>query len=50
MGDTVLFSVMVANNGPDDATNVSVQESMPAGITVLSATGAGTFDTATGIW
>jgi uncharacterized repeat protein (TIGR01451 family) len=50
VGDTVLFSVMVANNGPDDATNVSVQESMPAGITVLSATGAGTFDTATGIW
>lgn len=42
-GDTVDFDLVVTNNGPSDAVNVSVSDVLPAGFVVESiATGAGT--------
>ncbi|MEP5748879.1 MAG: Ig-like domain-containing protein, partial [Nonlabens ulvanivorans] len=32
-GDTVAFAITVTNNGPDDATNVSLVDAIPAGLT-----------------
>ena len=52
VGDTVSFLITVNNNGPDQATNVSLADTLPAGITYVSDTpSAGTaYDSDTGIW
>ncbi len=36
-GDTVTFTIEVLNNGPDAATQVSVNDALPAGLTLLTA-------------
>ncbi len=33
-GDTVTFTVTVTNNGPAQATNVSIDDALPAGLTI----------------
>jgi uncharacterized repeat protein (TIGR01451 family) len=51
VGDTVTFTVHVANVGPDAATNVTVQDLLPAGLTFVSdSPSQGTYSSATGIW
>jgi uncharacterized repeat protein (TIGR01451 family) len=51
VGDTVLFRLVLANGGPDTATNVTVTDLLPAGLAFVSATPAqGTYTAATGIW
>lgn len=51
VGDTVSFTVTLANNGPDTATNVTVQDLLPAGLTFVSATPSqGAYNNGTGIW
>lgn len=40
-GDTTTFALVVQNNGPSDADHVVVADTMPAGLTVVSATGSG---------
>ncbi len=37
-GDTVTFTVTVTNNGPAQATNVSIDDVLPAGLTIGSVT------------
>ena len=37
-GDTVTFTVTVTNNGPNQATNLSIDDVIPAGLTVGSVT------------
>ena len=37
-GDTVTFTVTVKNNGPAQASNVSIDDVVPAGLTVGSVT------------
>ncbi|RLE36850.1 hypothetical protein DRJ23_06755, partial [Candidatus Acetothermia bacterium] len=49
-GDTVNFTITVTNNGPDDASGVTVTDLLPVGLTYFSDTGAGAYDPATGIW
>lgn len=44
VGATVVFTITVTNNGPKDATNVSVVDSVPLGYTVTNVTkSAGTW-------
>ncbi|NBU42258.1 MAG: DUF11 domain-containing protein, partial [Planctomycetia bacterium] len=51
VGELVTFEITVANYGPDTATNVTVSDPLPAGLTFVSATASqGAFDAGTGIW
>jgi uncharacterized repeat protein (TIGR01451 family) len=38
VGDNITYTVMVTNNGPDNATGVSVMDTLPAGVNFVSAT------------
>ena len=50
-GDTVTFQIVVTNDGSDTATNVSLTDSLPAGITLTgNTTSQGTYNAATGLW
>ena len=50
-GDTVSFEIEVTNNGTAQATNVSLTDSLPAGITfVSSSVTQGTYNSATGLF
>lgn len=48
----VTFTLTVTNNGPADATGVSVQDQLPAGLTFVSATPSNgtTYNSGTGVW
>ncbi|MBA4378932.1 MAG: hypothetical protein C0395_09830 [Gemmatimonas sp.] len=51
VGQDVVYTVGLGNNGPDDATGVEVGLHLPAGLAVTSASpGAGSYDSAVGIW
>ncbi len=51
LGDTVIFTITINNLGPDNATSVTVQDLLPAGLQFVSATpSGGTYDQTTGIW
>ena len=50
-GQNVVFTVTVANGGPDQATNVAIEDILPAGVTFVSSTPSqGTYNSSTGIW
>ena len=50
-GDTVTFQIVVTNNGAAQATNVSLTDQLPAGITyTTNTTTQGSFNPATGLW
>src|SRR5256886_2770289 len=40
-GGGVSYALVVVNNGPSDAANLSVADTLPAGVTLVSATGPG---------
>jgi uncharacterized repeat protein (TIGR01451 family) len=51
VGDTVHYTVMAGNLGPDTATNVTVTDLLPAGLSLLSATPTqGVYNGTTGAW
>src|SRR5262249_20749504 len=51
VGDAVVFTVTVANAGPDAATGVRLTDLLPAGLALLaSAPSQGTYTGATGLW
>lgn len=51
VGSPVTFTLTVTNNGPNAATGVLVNDSLPAGLTFVSGTPSqGTYSSATGIW
>jgi uncharacterized repeat protein (TIGR01451 family) len=51
LGDTITYTLFVANSGPDTATGVLVTDLLPAGVTfVLAAASQGAYDDDTGIW
>jgi uncharacterized repeat protein (TIGR01451 family)/CSLREA domain-containing protein len=49
-GDTLTYTLTVTNNGPDAASNIQVQDQLPASVTYASDDGAGPYNPATGIW
>src|SRR5262249_16901703 len=51
VGDTITFTLKLTNTGPDAATNVTVQDLLPTGLTFVSATPSqGTYNAGTGVW
>jgi uncharacterized repeat protein (TIGR01451 family) len=51
VGDTVTFTLVVADNGPDTATNVQLFDLLPTGLTLVSASPSqGTYNAVTGVW
>ena len=53
VGDTVTFEIVVTNNGDDEATNVTLTDLLPAGLTATSNNGdvsAGSYNDVTGVW
>jgi large repetitive protein len=51
IGQNVVFTLTVSNAGPSVATGVVVRDSLPAGLTFVSATpSSGAYDAASGIW
>ncbi|SDE78107.1 OmpA family protein, partial [Ruegeria marina] len=52
-GDTVTYQITVTNAGPAQATNVSLTDSLPAGLTATAnngTTATGTYTAGTGVW
>ena len=51
VGDSVTFQIQVTNNGSFDATNVSLTDSLPAGLTFTgNIASLGNYNPATGVW
>lgn len=51
VGQVVTYHITVRNTGPNLATDVTVRDRLPAGLTFLSATGSpGSYDPVTGQW
>ena len=50
-GDTIQYSVVLSNAGPDSAGNVEVTDALPAGVTyVSSSTSQGSYASGSGAW
>jgi len=51
VGDTISFTVTLKNTGPNAASNVTVQDLLPVGLTFIAATPSlGTYDNVAGVW
>jgi len=48
VGDTITYSIVVRNAGPDNATGVTVEDILPGGLTYVSDSGNGSY--VNGIW
>ncbi|NEQ74935.1 MAG: DUF11 domain-containing protein [Okeania sp. SIO2C9] len=51
VGEDITFTIELNNAGPNDATNVDLEDLLPDGLTFVSATPSeGTYDEVTGLW
>lgn len=51
VGTNVMYAITVTNNGPADATGVTLNDLLPAGVTFQSAApDQGTYNETTGVW
>ncbi|MBK8492582.1 MAG: DUF11 domain-containing protein [Saprospirales bacterium] len=50
VGSQVVFTITVNNAGPDAATNVTVKDLLPAGLSYVSDNSGGNYNDVTGIW
>jgi len=50
VGDNVIFTITVTNNGPSNATGVVVGDLLPAGLTYVSDNGGAAYNDSTGNW
>ena len=50
VGANITYTIRLTNSGPDTATDVTVQDTLPAGVTFVSATPAGSYDPVSGVW
>jgi len=50
-GNTLTYTLQVSNDGPSDASGVTLTDTLPAGVTLASADPSqGSFDDTTGVW
>lgn len=50
-GEAIVYTLAITNNGPADATNVVLTDTLPISVTYVSnSTGLGSFDSGTGEW
>jgi uncharacterized repeat protein (TIGR01451 family) len=49
IGDNVVFTIEVCNEGPDNATGIEVTDQLPSGYTFVSSN-RGSYNATTGIW
>ncbi|WP_456378303.1 DUF7507 domain-containing protein, partial [Lutibacter sp.] len=50
-GEIITYTIAVTNNGPDTATNVSLIDNLPVGVTFVSySTAEGTYNYGSGLW
>ena len=49
-GDTIVYSLILTNGGPKNATGIEITDQLPAGVTYVSDDSGGTYDAATGVW
>jgi uncharacterized repeat protein (TIGR01451 family) len=51
-GNDLTYTITAKNNGPSDATGVSVKDTLPSGVTFKSANtqGKGTYNSGAGVW
>jgi uncharacterized repeat protein (TIGR01451 family) len=49
-GDTVIWTIKVTNDGPDEAINAVARDLLPSGVTYLSDDSNGKYNPNTGIW
>jgi uncharacterized repeat protein (TIGR01451 family) len=50
LGTDIVFTLTLANGGPDDATGVEVTDLLPSGYDYVSDDGGGDYDPTTGVW
>ena len=50
VGDNVIFTLTVSNNGPSDATGIEVTDLLPGGYIYVSDNASGAYISGTGIW
>jgi len=51
IGQSVIFSIVATNNGPDNATGVKVTDILQSGYSYVSSTATtGTYDSSTAVW
>ncbi len=48
--DVVTYTIVVINDGPDDATDVVVTDELPEGVSFDSSTPVGAYDSGSGAW
>ena len=50
-GDTIIYTIEVTNNGPNTATNISLIDNLPVGVTYVShSTVNGNYNYGSGLW
>ncbi|MEZ4979151.1 MAG: Ig-like domain-containing protein, partial [Chitinophagales bacterium] len=50
VGGTIVFTVTVSNNGPNNATGIVLNDILPSGYTYVSDNGGGSYNNVTGVW
>ncbi len=50
IGDEIVFTLTVVNNGPSNATGVEVVDQLPSGYTYVSDNSEGAYNPASGLW
>jgi uncharacterized repeat protein (TIGR01451 family) len=50
VGDSIVYTLVLTNRGPNNATGVTVADVLPAGLSYVSHAGPGTYVATSGVW